>query len=763
MPRRILSSARAALRHHLTPLVVLVLGLLATAAAWQLTHTALGAQARNRFIDEAERTTIALAERMSAYEAMLRAGRGFIVGVGGEPSPLAFRDFVASLELDLRYPGIQGIGWSKRVLPDELEAHEGEQRAAGRPDYQLWPRGVRELYSAIVLLEPLDWRNQRAIGYDMFSEPTRRAAMERARDTGEPSATRRVELVQEAGAERQAGFLIYVPVYSGAPRTLEERREQLRGWIYAPFRAGDLLRGAVGETTAKEVGLSVYDGEELGPEALLFDARAPGERTALTLVRRVEIAGHPWTLHYAAGPRFATATERFLPLGVAVAGLALTLLLFWVTRDEVRARSRAELSARRAAFLAEAGKVLSSSLDYSTTVAAIAGLGAERVAETCVVYLEEPDGPRWSVGHRDPHLAARLRAALDGSGFERDAEIGPGAVLAGGHPRTRTDFDPQRIALAARAPALAAALREAGVGSSLTVALSSRGERLGAITLLGPASRRFGRGDVRLATDLARLVGAAVDTSRLYAAAQNAIRERDEFLSIASHELRTPLTSLALQSESLRARATRLGVEDVARKADVIRRNVDRLARLVASLLDLSRITAGRLELEIESFDLAELARDVVGRFEDEARRAGCGLALLAPEPVPGSWDRLRLDQVLTNLVSNAIKYGPNQPVEVRVESHGERAIVSVRDRGIGISPEDQARIFGRFERAVSKRSYGGFGLGLWIVREIVESLGGAVRVESSPGEGATFTVELPRRVHAAAPPAPGLSPAAPA
>jgi signal transduction histidine kinase len=270
------------------------------------------------------------------------------------------------------------------------------------------------------------------------------------------------------------------------------------------------------------------------------------------------------------------------------------------------------------------------------------------------------------------------------------------------------------------------------------------------VTLLAAPSRRFARGDVRVATDLARLVAAAVDTSRLYAAAQDAIRERDEFLSIASHELRTPLTSLALQSESLRAKAARLQLEDVAKKAEVIRRNVDRLARLVASLLDLSRITAGRLELELEPFDLAELAREVVARFEDEARRAGCKLELVAPEPVPGSWDRLRLDQVLTNLVSNAIKYGPNQPVEVGVKGHGELAIVTVRDRGIGISAADQARIFERFERAVSKRSYGGFGLGLWIVREIVESLAGTVRVESAPGEGATFTVELPRRVHAA-------------
>ncbi|HSD18753.1 MAG TPA: CHASE domain-containing protein [Anaeromyxobacter sp.] len=755
MPRRILSPARAALRHHQTPAVVLAVGLLASLAAWQFARSTASDQSRGRFIDEADRTTAALTERMGAYEAMLRAGRGFLVGLGADPTPAAFRDFVASLELGERYPGIQGIGWSKLVRPEERPVHEAEQRASGRPEYHLWPEGERELYSSIVLLEPLDWRNQRAIGYDMFAEPIRRDAMARARDTGEPAATGRVELVQEAGEERQAGFLVYVPVYSDAPHTTQERQAQLRGWVYAPFRGGDLLRGAVGEAAVRTVGLSVYDGREVRPEALLFDAGGPGDRARLTLERSVEIAGRPWTLRYAAGREFLTTTERFLPLGVAAAGLALSFLLFWVTREEVRARARAEASARRTAFLAEAGKVLSSSLDYGATVPRVAVLAAERVAEACIVYLEERGEPRWSVGHRSPELAARLRAALEGSGFEHDVEIGPGAVTRGGHARTRNGFDPDRIAIAARAPQLASALREAGLGSSLTVALASRDEGLGAVTLLARASHRFARGDARVATDLARLVAAAVDTSRLYAAAQAAIRGRDEFLSIASHELRTPLTSLALQSESLRAKAARLQLDDVAKKAEVIRRNVDRLARLVASLLDLSRITAGRLELELEPFDLAELTREVVARFEDEARRAGCTLELVAPGPVPGSWDRLRLDQVLTNLVSNAIKYGPNQPVEVRAEDHGELAIVTVRDRGIGIPPADQARIFERFERAVSERSYGGFGLGLWIVREIVESLGGAVRVTSVPGEGATFTVELPRRVHAA-PRAPG-------
>jgi signal transduction histidine kinase len=141
----------------------------------------------------------------------------------------------------------------------------------------------------------------------------------------------------------------------------------------------------------------------------------------------------------------------------------------------------------------------------------------------------------------------------------------------------------------------------------------------------------------------------------------------------------------------------------------------------------------------------------VVERFEDEARRARCTIVLQA-QPVRGRWDRTRLDQVLTNLLSNALKYGPEQPVLVRVESAGDRAVLSVQDRGIGISEADQRRIFQRFERAVPRRNYGGFGLGLWIVRQIVEALGGTVRVESVPGKGSTFTVELATFLHAPPP-----------
>ena len=228
---------------------------------------------------------------------------------------------------------------------------------------------------------------------------------------------------------------------------------------------------------------------------------------------------------------------------------------------------------------------------------------------------------------------------------------------------------------------------------------------------------------------------------------RQAVRARDEFLSVASHELKTPLTPLQLQVQKLQLVASRQsgpGVERVVSGLEVADRQVGRLTKLVDNLLDISRITSHRLKLEYESFDLAVLVRDVANRFRHELGRAGCALTLRADGPVMGSWDRTRLEQVVSNFLSNAAKYGAGQPVEISVDQIHDRARIRVRDQGIGIAPEDQPRIFERFERAVSEHNYAGLGLGLWIVRQIVDALGGKVTVESKIGEGATFTVELP-------------------
>ena len=230
--------------------------------------------------------------------------------------------------------------------------------------------------------------------------------------------------------------------------------------------------------------------------------------------------------------------------------------------------------------------------------------------------------------------------------------------------------------------------------------------------------------------------------------AEGALGARDEFLSVASHELRTPLTSLRLEVANLLrlARRNELGADPrLLARVEKIDAQTARLHRLVDELLDASRIAAGRLELELEEVNLAEVAEEVGLRFRDEAARLGSRLVVRAPIAAIGYWDRGRVDQVISNLVANAIKYGEGKPIEIAVETTADRAVLAVRDNGVGIALGDHERIFGRFERAVSSRNYGGIGVGLWTVKQIVDALAGTVTVDSQPGMGATFTVALPR------------------
>lgn len=228
-----------------------------------------------------------------------------------------------------------------------------------------------------------------------------------------------------------------------------------------------------------------------------------------------------------------------------------------------------------------------------------------------------------------------------------------------------------------------------------------------------------------------------------------AVRMRDEFLVIASHELRTPLTALKLQLQGaapLVTAASRAApeAEQLPRKFAAVSRHVDRLSNLIESLLDVSRITSGHLVLQREMLDVVELAREVSARFEGLQRSTGSVLRMEALGPVRGAFDRLRLDTVLSHLLSNAFKFGAGKPVDLRVEQQDGKVLLSVRDWGIGISEADQHRIFHRFERAVPETHYGGFGVGLWIAQQIVEAHGGHIEVRSQSGQGSTFVVSLP-------------------
>ncbi len=255
-------------------------------------------------------------------------------------------------------------------------------------------------------------------------------------------------------------------------------------------------------------------------------------------------------------------------------------------------------------------------------------------------------------------------------------------------------------------------------------------------------------GFAKVTRDLTERVRAEEERIRL-AQAEEAVRLRDEFLSIASHELKTPLTSIQLQVSGLN-RLLRKGVPDgevlakLAQRAQTLDHELDRMAELIEDLLDVSRAAAGQLHLDLADVDLSALVRDATARRQDDAAAAGSTLTVDAEEDIVGRVDATRVEQVLSNFLSNAMKYGAGKPIEVHLHRRHGDAILAVRDYGIGIAAADRPRIFERFARAVPASHYGGLGLGLWIVRLIVEAMGGSVAVESELGKGATFTATLP-------------------
>jgi PAS domain S-box-containing protein len=237
------------------------------------------------------------------------------------------------------------------------------------------------------------------------------------------------------------------------------------------------------------------------------------------------------------------------------------------------------------------------------------------------------------------------------------------------------------------------------------------------------------------------------ERARLWRKAQEEVRERDEFLSIASHELRTPITALQLQLQLLQRASQRMlgGMpRPLEEKLESLERQTRRLALLVNELLDVSRMRLGKLQLRYEPLDLADVAREAAGHVEADVSRTGSQIAYdLAPSP--GRYDRLRVEQVVGNLLVNAGKFGEGKPVVLRVRPEGEFAVLEVSDHGIGIPLEHQARVFERFQRAVPAQNFGGLGLGLYVARQIVEAHGGTIQVSSAAGAGSTFTVRIPR------------------
>lgn len=415
--------------------------------------------------------------------------------------------------------------------------------------------------------------------------------------------------------------------------------------------------------------------------------------------------------------------------------------------EAVRLHAAEARSAARMALAARVGDTLASSLDYEATLKNVIGICIPALGDFGFFDVrEESEVRRVALAHENPERQAIIDQSRWARSERTDMNL---CALSSGAPAVHPDIDDEWLRAVAVNDGHYQVMKMLSFGSMLTVPLSYNGDLLGALTLFYDASgRKHDADDVLTAQDIARRAAMALVNARLLRDARAAVAVRDDFLSVASHELRTPLTSAKLHLQGLSREfggsAPIESRERIVHKLGRTTAQLDRLTGLVDQLLDVSRLAAGRLVLERERLDLAVLTRDVVSRFEHELKRIGTEVRLSAAGEVVGNWDKSRLDQVVTNLISNALKYGEDKPIDVTIEASDGVARLRVRDRGLGIDARDHRRIFERFERASSIRKYGGIGLGLWIVKQIVDLHRGQISVASEPGQGAEFSVALP-------------------
>jgi len=424
---------------------------------------------------------------------------------------------------------------------------------------------------------------------------------------------------------------------------------------------------------------------------------------------------------------------------------------------EQAARAAAERAERRASFLARTSQILAETLDYRDA--------ANRLASACVPFAGDWCGV-WTTGE-DGHLyltalatTTPLQDELQQKAlnlrFDPRVHRNLAATIGFDKPILQTMLEKakplERLATIGSTNENDISILDAlGVDSFLAVPLLVHGQHLGTLTLArGGYSAPLTSADLDLAVTLARHAGLALANARLYEQARDAVVVRDDFLSIASHELRTPCTSLRLGIEALLRHArnesiSRLSPAFLERMLVTTDRQSKHLLYLIDRLLDVSRFDSGQLDLNRDEADLSTIAFESVSELREEAARAGSEVSVHVNGRVQGNWDRSRIAQVCTNLLTNAIKYGSGKPIALRVSGDEENAILSVEDHGIGIPAEQQIRVFRRFERAVSPKHYGGLGLGLYICRQIVEAHGGTITLASTAGVGTIFTVTLPR------------------
>lgn len=787
---------------------------------------------RVRFEFETFQILKRIENRMEHYEAALIQTRAFFMTTPNV-SREQFHQYFLRTELLERYPGIQGLGFALRIESDQITKHQ-QQVKKELPNYKIWPSSPRDIYFPIVYLEPQDWRNQKAMGYDMYSEPIRREAMNRAMDDNKAIISAKVQLVQEVGKEKQPGFNFYLPVYKpGMPiANAEQRRKAMLGFIYSPFRSYELFN-SLSEDLPKDITFAIYDGKASEASALLYD-KGGATTNSLELRKKLKMGGRTYLIILKTLPSFHQRFSYFQVLLSLSIGASTTLLLLWVflaNRRQLEVSENLKYQAYLNKTITENAASSLFMLDenghptfMNPAAEKLTGYRLEEIKDHHLhytIHYKKEDGSEYPLEACPIDRALKELKSIQnqeevftdkkGRTFSASYSVRPlvnqgratGAVLElidiEERKRAEKELKDSREKLKHALEGAAMGswyinLRNHSASGSLELSklfgvdkfegdffvtlenLVHPDDKASVIANVDQSIKdntpyideyRIIRPDNKVRWILSKgsptydsegkpltLSGVLQDiTERKLAeeSLRDALYARDEFLSIASHELKTPLTSLRLQAQMFKRGIMKedpsiYRPQKLEGLVNLLDKQVSRLNRLVDDMLDVSRIRSGKLTIEREKFNLCDLVSEVIERLKGQFDAASVMLPTIERcEDAIGEWDRIRLEQVIINLLTNAIKYGEKKAIQVEVKSIGEEICLQVRDQGMGISEDAQKRIFARFERAVNSSEVTGLGLGLFITKQIVVAHGGRIWVESEMGKGATFYVQLPK------------------
>ncbi len=695
------------------PYIVLVLSLVTTISIWYLYDAGLKATARYIFSDKTEAIAAHIVNRMLSNEQILRGGAGMF-NASREVSRDEWHRYVATLNLAKRYPGIQGVGYAEWILSDKKEEHIRRIRTEGFPEYRIRPEGPRPVYTSIVYLEPFDRRNQRAFGYDMFSEAVRRSAMERARDSGKATIAARVILLQETDTDMQSGMLMYEPVYrQGMPTdTVEKRRQAIQGFVYSPIRFNDFVYATLGRMP-KDISFALYASDSEQPETLMFNS-VTAEKLSLPdnfkpvfgQTKSFTAYGVTWLISFKNLPPLTKELNRSFSYAVLSGGILLSLLLTLVVFMLNAARNKAFETSR---VIAESEERFRSLVKHITVGVVVHG------SDSAILFSNPMASTLLGLTEEQMHGKVSLDPAwcfLRENGTPTPLEEYPfNRVLSSGEPVASEVLG----------------IRRSDFAEPLWVQWN--------------AYPFFDAGG-----HIQQVVVTFSDITGLKEFEQELLRKNTElenFTYTVSHDLKSPLITIQSYAGMI---MKDLDVGKYQRARDDIKRiegAAGKMTDLLNDLLELSRV--GRQMNEAAPINMNLLVKECLAQLAGALKRNQ--VEVVVEQDLPAVLgDPKRVAEVVQNLIENAIKYkgGQTAPrIDIGARQEEKGPVFFVSDNGAGIDSLHHERVFGLFNKLDTNSE--GTGIGLALVKRIIEVHGGRVWVESEGmGKGSRFCFTVP-------------------